>query len=851
MLKITDTGRRRFWPADPWFVLHWVTGLLAGLVLCVIGVTGGLLSFQPDILAQLNPARTARLTIDTPRPSPFALARRYEAAQPGTTVDWLYWQPSRAEPLALSVRRAGQRRGKRVSLDPLSGAELGSATGRATFGLIRHLHQRLAAGPVGKLLVGLSTLTLVALTVSGLWIRWRRRPRRRWRWLWPKALGGKLAGEWHAVLGLWFALAYLLAALTGLWWSFHWYRDGAKALLTPAHEPAPPTLAVPQPDINAPAIWQRLGPRLADARSVFVRLSRQPDAPLAIRVVPARAAHQGAADTWYVAPDTGRVLAMDRYAAKPVNGKLLESVYALHMGAFFGTPGVVAMMVASLGMPVFFVTGVLLFFRRQRMKRQVAAPALGAPVSSQPDTPDAVLVVHASQSGLAQRIAAGTAAALAKTGQAVRLAGLGELSLAMLAERQRAVFVVSTHGEGDAPVSARAFDAALRSGSGPSLSGLDYALLSLGDTGYGSTYCAFGRRLDRALRQRGATPLRPAIEMNRANPAALTAWQTALDELYDAELTLPAAAQSEWRLVERTILNPASRTPVAWLKLSPVSTSARRAAWQAGDIVDIRPRQNATDVQAWLAHHAGDRPATESAALLLATLATRELPATPGPTRLDQTWAEALPSLAVRSYSIANRQLQHDGTLELLVRLVRHEGRYGPAGQCGLASGWLVERAALGATFALQLRANPGFRAEDSAPDRPAIFIGNGSGLAGLRAHLQTRIAQARHENWLLFGERHQTSDFFFADEITGWLDRGELRHLDTAFSRDGGGYVQQALARRADRLRAWIAAGAVVYVCGSRFGMAPGVLQVLEDTLGAPALRALEASARLRMDVY
>jgi sulfite reductase (NADPH) flavoprotein alpha-component len=62
---------------------------------------------------------------------------------------------------------------------------------------------------------------------------------------------------------------------------------------------------------------------------------------------------------------------------------------------------------------------------------------------------------------------------------------------------------------------------------------------------------------------------------------------------------------------------------------------------------------------------------------------------------------------------------------------------------------------------------------------------------------------------------------------------------------------VQDALRAAADDLRAWVAQGAAIYVCGSLRGMAPGVDAVLEDVLGQLGKDTLLLEGRYRRDVY
>ena len=179
-----------------------------------------------------------------------------------------------------------------------------------------------------------------------------------------------------------------------------------------------------------------------------------------------------------------------------------------------------------------------------------------------------------------------------------------------------------------------------------------------------------------------------------------------------------------------------------------------------------------------------------------------------------------------------------------------------------MASGWLTAHAALGSSIALRLVDNPGF-APLVGDARPAIFMGNGSGYAGLRGHLCQRIAQGQFDNWLIFGERRRAHDSYAEDEVCVWQAHGQIARADYAYSRDardasnlapGQGphrYVQDALRAAAEPLQAWLARGAVIYVCGSYDGMATGVDEALTELLGEEGLNALIDEGRYRRDVY
>jgi sulfite reductase (NADPH) flavoprotein alpha-component len=403
------------------------------------------------------------------------------------------------------------------------------------------------------------------------------------------------------------------------------------------------------------------------------------------------------------------------------------------------------------------------------------------------------LVVHASQTGSAEYLAGQTAATLRTGGLSARAACMSSLDPDALSKAGRILFIASTYGEGDAPDAAARF-AGVTMGASADLSHLHYAVLALGDSSY-TNYCGFGRALDGWLAAHGATPLFERIDVDRGDPGALAAWQHHIGRLAGTSDApdWEAPGYADWRIAGRTLANPGSvGAPLYRIALVPVDGAL--PAWEAGDLAQV------------------------------------SAPADP-----DHP----------REYSIAS--LPSEGRLELLVRLQRRED-----GSLGAASGWLCEGASQDEVIRLRIRAHGRFRLNGNA-GRPLIAIGNGSGLAGLRALIKSRIDAGKGDNWLLFGERNAAHDFLCRDELQGWLASSGLARLDLAFSRDQATprYVQHLVREHAPALRKWVDEGAAIYVCGSLQGMAGGVHEALTEVLGAAALDALTAEGRYRRDVY
>ena len=853
------------------FQLHWFFGITAGVVLALVGATGAMLSFEHEILKSLNPGV---ITV-APRGealAPDTLVARIRAQQPDAKLQSLALSadPSEAAKAGFAPRAdapkgpGGRPRGESRYVDPYTGTLLGKPRGEGFFRTTMQLHRWLVMDDVGKQVVGASTVILVFFCLSGLYLRWPRRRGsvRAWLALDWRQKGRNFLWHLHSVVGTWVLVLYLVMALTGLWWSYDWYRDGLNRWAgVPQQQSqkkeAPGGEGGKDRDdgrdrkdhamLDVAAAWssfERTAPQWSTATLQWPR----DGGGVQFRYLDADPAHERASNTLELDPATLAVRKHERYDAKPASQKLVGSMFALHRGSFFGTTGVVLFMLASLVMPLFAVTGWMLYLDRRR--KQHAARALAATLATlpRPAGGEPLLLAFASQTGSAERLAWQTANALREGGIDVRVEHLGRLRPEQLATAGRALFVVSTFGEGQPPDDARGFARRMRAQPG-SLASLKYGVLALGDREYDG-YCEFGRELDHWLHHSGAQPLFDRIDVDAGDAGALRHWQHHIGQLA-GRTDLPdwsAPTYATWQLTGREWLNPGSPGgPAYHVALTPLEPT--HLEWQAGDIAEIGPRHDDTHVADWLATAGLDGSVEVGRGgkriALSALLARSRLPAPTLPgTRTPQALADSLEPLPHREYSIAS--LPGDGSLHLLVRQMRHAD-----GRLGSGSGWLTEHAAVGAGVDLRIRSNPSFHAPADA--RPAILIGNGTGLAGLRSVLKARIAAGHVRNWLLFGERSGAHDFHYRDEIDQWQRAGQLEHVDLAFSRDQAErrYVQHVLQDHVARLRGWLADGASIHVCGSLAGMAPAVDAVLRDAIGVDALEAMAEDGRYRRDVY
>lgn len=207
-----------------------------------------------------------------------------------------------------------------------------------------------------------------------------------------------------------------------------------------------------------------------------------------------------------------------------------------------------------------------------------------------------------------------------------------------------------------------------------------------------------------------------------------------------------------------------------------------------------------------------------------------------------------LSPLLPRFYSITNSSLVFPNELHLLVAYVEYhlngQTRY------GVGSRFLCDFAT---EVPLYIQPSNHFTLPDTMAS--IILIGPGTGVAPYRAFLQERMATNAHgRNWLFFGERNRSTDFYYEDFWTDLERQGHLR-LSTAFSRDQAEkvYVQHQMIKNKKELWKWISEGAYLYVCGDANEMAKEVdaalLTIVKEEGSLPEAEALAFLKKMRLE--
>jgi sulfite reductase (NADPH) flavoprotein alpha-component len=170
----------------------------------------------------------------------------------------------------------------------------------------------------------------------------------------------------HAIVGTWLLIPYLVAAATGLWWSYDFYRNAINGLA------GVPTSTRRGPGNDAPvavsldAAWASFRREAPDASRANIATSPAADGALEIRYQTAASPHDRAWDSVKLDPADGAVRSREPYAELPRGRRFVSALFPLHSGSYFGVPGRVIAAIAALLMPLFALSGLWMWVLRRR-----------------------------------------------------------------------------------------------------------------------------------------------------------------------------------------------------------------------------------------------------------------------------------------------------------------------------------------------------------------------------------------------------------------------------------------------------------------------------------------------------
>lgn len=465
-----------------WRQFHRWPGLVLGLLLVFLSLTGAILSVDPLL------RRFDRMVQDLGATTVGDVLRLSEKKNPHFEIDRLRIDHS-GRVLLRGSDAAGSRE---VPIDLKTGRLARKDKPNPFMETVASLHRNLALGPIGRPVTLVAVAAMAVLMVSGLWLLVRRLGG--WRQV-LNPVKGRGWDKWHTVVGRLAVLPLAVTVVSGLWMSLvsNGLMPSGVGMAPPRPETRIEAAAVPASEL---AVFDNIA--LADLTELSFPITADWWDVYTLR--------QGGA-LRYIDRQSGAVLGV---APVPVFTRALDLFTLLHTGQGASLWGAIAGLV-SLSVPFFTVTGLVIWLRRRHPHPRGMMAAAAA---------DVVILVG-SETGTTWGFAVHLARKLRDLGGKVHLGGMNTT----YALRPDATLLVlaATYGDGTPPAGGNQFLARLPGYHGAAR----FAVLGFGDKSF-PAYCAFARDCQQALIASGRASLLDMADVNRRSSQAFAAWGRAL-----------------------------------------------------------------------------------------------------------------------------------------------------------------------------------------------------------------------------------------------------------------------------------------------------------------------------------
>jgi uncharacterized iron-regulated membrane protein len=274
------------------------------------------------------------------------------------------------------------QRGTTYFVNPYSGNVLGTGetSSSAFFMSMFRLHRWLLLDmEIGRPIVGVATIIFVVIIISGLVIWFPKKIKN-----WKQGVSIKTSANWkrvnhdlHNSLGLYSSIFLLIMALTGLTWSFEWYKTGFNNVLGVSSERKSSKV---QSKVKSSSTKASIEECLLNAGKILpyggdYRIMLPTDSSGTVVVMKTGNSFfaTSSADRLSLDQYSAEVLSQELFSEKPFNEQVVASVKALHVGSVYGTFSKIIYFIACLIGTSLPVTGVIIWINKLRKPKKKPA----------------------------------------------------------------------------------------------------------------------------------------------------------------------------------------------------------------------------------------------------------------------------------------------------------------------------------------------------------------------------------------------------------------------------------------------------------------------------------------------
>lgn len=361
--------------------IHLWLGVGSGLILFVVCFTGTVLTYEEEI-KNLFEVEIAVVPLSK-KHSIEELSQRLSSEGEVLRVSV---SPHVEQPYQFSVKTSPEdRRGTKFIVNQYTGDYLQSQPNvlDGFFMSMFRLHRWLLLDTsVGRPIVGVATLIFVLLSLTGIVLWFPKKKLQKLKWKHLKS-GFKIAwrAKWkrfnhdlHVTLGFYTALFLLIMSLTGLFWSFDWYKKAGSAILGTevfGGRGGGSTIESKADNqgksINFAEALHLTQLELPFEGTTVLQISTGRNEVYQIRKYHDQDFFKTAVDQLAIDRD-GRILNKVIFSDQPFNVQIAQSIKALHIGTVFGGFSKFLYFISCLIATSLPITGVIIWLNKMKKK---------------------------------------------------------------------------------------------------------------------------------------------------------------------------------------------------------------------------------------------------------------------------------------------------------------------------------------------------------------------------------------------------------------------------------------------------------------------------------------------------
>lgn len=357
--------------------IHLWLGIASGVVLFLVCLSGTILTFEKEIKSAL--AETLEVTPNEGGALP--METLIANLIPKGQVLRVTIPAEINQPYVFRVKTSpSDRRGTVVYVNPFTGAALQPEKGPldAFFMSMFKMHRWMLMDiSIGRPIVGVATIIFLILSVTGLvlWfpkkLSWKQfKPRFKIKW---SASWKRINYDLHNTLGFYACIFLIIMALTGLNWSFDWYRAGASQVLGAKvfdrSQPQFSLNASEAPELPLKNILTVVNQSFDYKGDVTLSLPSEKADFFTIRKQNAKGFSPVVSNRLVVSKQ-GEVLFKEIFSEKPWNAQIAALIKPIHTGEIFGSFSKVIYFFGCLIATSLPITGTLIWLNKLKKKRK-------------------------------------------------------------------------------------------------------------------------------------------------------------------------------------------------------------------------------------------------------------------------------------------------------------------------------------------------------------------------------------------------------------------------------------------------------------------------------------------------